>query len=136
LSKQALAILKEARTAAGASKFVFPSNKPGRPFRADRMTLALREMGYSTDEISAHGFRSTASTLLNDEGDRFSPDVIELCLSHMPKGVRAIYNRSLRWSERVTLMSWWADRLDELRGRGTVVKMGAKKKRAETFSWK
>jgi integrase len=128
LSRQALAVLKEARAGAGNSRFVFPSLKRGKPLQTGKLTQALRAMGYEPDECTAHGFRATASTLLNDEGTRFSPDVVELCLSHMPKGVRAIYNRSLRWPERVTLMAWWADKLDELRARGAVVKLPAKKR--------
>jgi integrase len=87
-------------------------------------------MGYSGDEVSAHGFRSTASTILNEESE-FSADTIELSLAHKLPGVRGIYNRSLRWPERVALMQWWGNHLDELRGRGDVVAL-PKKKRAAT----
>ncbi len=127
LPKQAIAIFDALRVGA-TSRFIFPSHKGGRPLQASKLTLALRSLGYDADTVCAHGFRSTASTLLNSEAGRFPPDVIELCLSHAPRGVRAIYNRSLRWPERVALMQWYADRLDELRGRGEVVKMGAKKR--------
>jgi integrase len=130
LSKQALAILAELRKVTGAGRFVFPSRKRGRPIHADKLTEALRTLGYNGDEVSAHGFRSTASTLLNEE-TKFSADAIELCLAHKLPGVRAIYNRSLRWPERVEIMNWYADRLDELRGRGTVVKL-AKRSKVDT----
>jgi integrase len=127
LPRQALTILAELHGKAD-TRFVFPSRKRNTSLKADTLTLALRKMGYSADEVCAHGFRSTASTLLNSEGNRFSPDDIELCLAHSARGVRAIYDRSKRWPERVELMQWWADRLDELRQRGEVVKL-AKKKR-------
>jgi integrase len=120
LPKQAIAIFDALRVGA-TSRFIFPSRKRGKPLQSSKLTLALRSLGYDADTVCAHGFRSTASTLLNSEGGRFEPDVIELCLSHAPRGVRAIYNRSLRWPERVALMSWWGDRLDELRQRGAVV---------------
>jgi integrase len=127
LSKQALAIFIDLRKATGANQFVFPSRKRGKHVHADKLTDALRVIGYREDEISAHGFRSTASTILNEES-KFSADTIELCLAHKLSGVRAIYNRSLRWPERVTLMQWWADRLDELRKRGEVVALPPNKK--------
>jgi len=122
LSKQALAVLKEAHTAAGSSRFVFPSRQMDRPIQASKMVKALRSLGYSADQVSAHGFRSTASTLLNQESE-FTPDSIELCLAHVAGDVRGVYNRAQRWIERRDLMQWWSDRLDGLRQRGEVVKL-------------
>ncbi len=130
LPKQALAILEELRSSAN-SRFVFPSRKRGKPLQSSKLTLALRSLGYDADTVCAHGFRSTASTLLNSEGGRFEPDDIELCLAHSARGVRAIYNRSKRWPERVALMSWWGDKLDELRQRGAVVEL-AKHSKVDT----
>lgn len=130
LPRQALVILAELRAAAGGSRYVFPSRRRDRPIQASKMVKALRAMGYDASEVTAHGFRSTASTLLNDEGTRFAADVIELCLAHKPPGVRGIYNRSLRWPERVALMSWWAERLDALRARGEIMMLPKKKSKA------
>lgn len=79
------------------------------------MNAALRRMGYGADEMTAHGFRSTASTILNERGHR--PEVIETILGHQDKNeIRRIYNRANYWGERVALMQTWADMLDEFRG--------------------
>jgi integrase len=129
LSKQALAILKQLRATAGPSKFLFPADSRGdRPMGGYRLNTPLRMLGYAPDEITAHGFRSTASSILNESG-RFSIDAIELSLAHAPRGVRGIYNRSQYWSERVLLMSWYADHLDELRRRGEIVALPPVKSR-------
>lgn len=72
-------------------------------------------MGYGKDEVTAHGFRATASTLLNESG-KFSPDAIERALAHQdPDEIRRAYSRGAYWQERVTMAQWWADHLDELR---------------------
>ena len=72
-------------------------------------------MGYTKDEVTAHGFRATASTILNERG--YNPDVIEAVLGHQPlNAIRRTYNRASYWPERVTLMQEWADLLDEFRG--------------------
>jgi integrase len=127
LSRQALAVLAEARGMAGNSRFVFPSLRKRNVSLAPRvLNKSLRELGFDGDEISAHGFRSTASTLLNESGK--SPDAIELCLAHAPRGVRGLYNRSKLWPERVAIMQWLADHLDELRGHGEVVKLPKRSK--------
>ena len=73
------------------------------------------------DEVSAHGFRATASTLL-DESGLWREDVIERQFAHVEKNeVRRAYARSEHWDERVAMMTWWADYLDELRNGGEVV---------------
>jgi integrase len=127
LSKQALAILKQLRAGAGKSKYLFPADSRGdRPMRTYRLNSPLRMIGYKPDEVTAHGFRSTASSILNESG-KFSIDAIELSLAHAPRGVRGIYNRSQYWSERVELAQWYADHLDELRSRGEIVKLPVKK---------
>ena len=121
LSRQALAALAELRKLTGSSKFLFPSFRTGkRAMFTNQLNVALRDIGYEADQMQAHGFRSTASTTLNEQSE-FSPDVIELSLAHVPTGVRAIYNRSLYWPERCELVQWYADHLDELRDRGSVV---------------
>ena len=75
---------------------------------------ALRRMGYTKGEVTAHGFRVTASTILNTRG--FDPDVIEVSLTHQDINViRRTYNRSTYWNQRVELMQKRADLLDEFR---------------------
>ena len=98
LSRQALAILAELQLMSGQSRFLFPVSGGKKSVQASKLNLPLRRLGYSHEEVGAHGFRSTASTILNQESD-FSADAIELCLGHGPRGVRGIYNRSLRWPE-------------------------------------
>ena len=124
LSRQALAILDVMRPLTGNGKRVFPMTK-------NCLTRALGKMGYDTEtEQSTHGFRSIASTLLNESG-QWSSDAIELQLAHevgskRERGdrrgatVRATYNRAERLDERKALMVWWADYLDRLRD-GNVV---------------
>ena len=65
--------------------------------------------------MTGHGFRSTASTLLNESG-KWNPDAIERALAHQDKSaIRGIYNRAEHWAERVTMAQWWSDYLDELK---------------------
>lgn len=72
-------------------------------------------MGYGLDEVTPHGLRTTASTLLNESG-RWSPDAIERSLAHAEaNSIRAIYNRRRYWDERVSMHQWWSDHLDQLR---------------------
>jgi integrase len=116
LSRQAVAILKEASDVRGHSKYVFPAVRTWlRPMSENTLNAALRRMGYTSDEVTAHGFRTTASTLLN-ESRKWSPDAIERALAHKDKNaVRGIYNRGAYWDERVEMAQWWSDYLDKLR---------------------
>ena len=78
-------------------------------------TKAFRRLGYAAGEVTAHGLRTTASTLLNESG-KWSPDAIERSLAHADKdSIRGIYNRGFYWEERVAMHQWWSDYLDELR---------------------
>jgi integrase len=80
------------------------------------VTFALRRMGYSGSEMTAHGFRAMAATLLNEMG-LWNPDAIERQLAHMENnGVRRAYARGQYWDERVRMMQHWSDYLDQLRG--------------------
>lgn len=80
------------------------------------LNAALRRLGYSSDEMTAHGFRSMASTRLNESG-KFASDVIERQLAHVEQNeVRRAYNAAEHLSERVRMMQYWADYLDALRG--------------------
>jgi hypothetical protein len=91
-----------------------------RPMSNNTINAALRRLGYSSEEQTGHGFRSMASTLLNEQG--FPPDVIELQLAHSERNkVRAAYNKAQRLPERRKMMQAWADYLDRLRAGATVV---------------
>jgi integrase len=125
LPRQALALLAELREITGKSRYLFESSKPGTHIGTNRLGRVLEELGFGNDQVTPHGFRAMASTILNESG-QFAPDVIELQLAHRERNkVRAAYNRQQRWPERVELMNWWADYLDELRQRGEVVALPA-----------
>ena len=115
LSRQALAVLRDIWDASENDAFVFPSIRSTRkPLSENAMNSALRRMGYTKDEVCAHGFRSSASTILNEHG--YDRDVIEVALAHQDEDeTRAAYNRARYWPQRVTLLQDWADLLDEFR---------------------
>lgn len=121
LSVQALAILDQVRPITGAGKYVFPSSRgDGRPMSDNTLRTALRSLGYDGDVMTPHGFRSMASTLLNEQG--WSPDAIERQLCHMPRDqVRAAYNRAQYLDERRRMMQSWADYLDTLKHGAAIV---------------
>jgi integrase len=78
----------------------------------------LRRLGYKSEEMTGHGFRAMASTLLNESG-KWSSDAIERALAHGDKDrIRAAYHRGAHWKERVEMAQWWSDYLDELREEG------------------
>jgi integrase len=116
LARQSIAILHEAKAVTGNWQYVFPSlGSPRRPMSENTINSALRRLGFGKDEMTAHGFRAMASTLLNESG-KWSPDAIERALAHKDKDpVRAAYHRGTHWNERVAMAQWWADHLDELR---------------------
>lgn len=128
LSHQALEILKELRVITGNGKLLFPGNRSvQRPISENTLNAALRRMGYDKDEVTAHGFRGTASTLLNESG-KFSPDAIERSLAHQENDeIRRAYNRGAYWNERVTMAQWWADHLDVLKEGGKVIELSKKR---------
>lgn len=119
LSRQALAVLKSMRSLSGSGRYVFPSIRTrARPISDNTINAALRRMGYSKEQMTAHGFRTSASSLLNESG-KWNPDAIERALAHMVAGsVRRIYNQSAYWAERVEMAQWWSDYMDELRKGG------------------
>ena len=116
LSRQAIAILQAAQALTGRHRYVFASLYPGkRPMSENTINAALRRLGYSGDEMTAHGFRAMASTLLNESG-KWNPDAIERALAHKAAdGVRGAYHRGAHWAERVEMAQWWSDYLDTLR---------------------
>jgi integrase len=115
LSRQALAILRDMKPVTGAGRFVFPSPRTAkRPLSDNGMLAALRRMGYEQGVLTVHGFRSTASTLLNEQG--WNPDAIERQLAHSERdGVRAAYNYAEYLPERRKMMQAWSDYLDKLK---------------------
>ncbi len=115
LSRQALAVLKDIWPLSDFGDLIFPSIRSNqRPLSENALNSALRRMGFHQSEMSAHGFRATASTMLNER--QFNPDVIEAALGHQdPNEIRRAYNRASYWNERAELLQKWADLLDEFR---------------------
>jgi integrase len=111
LSRQAIALLRELQHHTGNRQHLFPNhNKPAAFMSENTMLYALYRMGYHS-RTTGHGFRSTASTILNEND--FSPDVIERQLAHAERNkVRAAYNYAQYMPERRKMMQWWADYLD------------------------
>ena len=126
LSKQVVQLLKELRAVMGDTGYVFPSARSGlRAMSENALNAAFRRMGYFKEEVTAHGLRATASTLLNESG-LWSPDAIECALAHGDiDAVRGIYHRGKHWSERVKMAQWWSDYLDELKAGGKIIRLKA-----------
>jgi integrase len=115
LSRQAVSVLKDIWSLSDNGDLVLPSIRTVQPpLSKNAMNSALRRMGYTKEEMTAHVFRSAASTILNERG--FSPDLIEAALAHQDDNqIRRAYNRSTYLTERVKLMQEWADLLDSFR---------------------
>ena len=115
LSRQAVAILKDIQPLTSAGKYVFPSNRTGeRPMSNNTINVALRRIGYTKEQMTGHGFRSMASTLLNELG--WNRDAIERQLAHSERnGVRAAYNYAEYLPERRKMMQAWSNYLERLR---------------------
>ena len=115
LSRQALAVLNGVWPLSEGAELVFPSiRSKQRPLSEAAFNAALRRMGFTKEEVTAHGFRVTASTILNSRG--FDADVIEAVLAHQDRNaIRRTYNRSSYWEQRTELMKKWADLLDQFR---------------------
>lgn len=115
LSSTAIELLRQAHQMTGNGAYVFPSLRTAkRPMSENTVNAALRRMGFTSDEMTAHGFRAMASTQLNESG-LFSHDAIERSLAHKDTNIiRGIYDRGSRWDERVRLHDWWSSRLRDL----------------------
>ncbi|MEO5707151.1 MAG: integrase arm-type DNA-binding domain-containing protein [Alteraurantiacibacter sp.] len=122
LSRQAIDLLRQAQGLTGDGRYVFPSlGTPARCMSENTVNGALRRLGFTGDEMTAHGFRAMASTLLNESG-KWSSDAIERALAHKDSDkVRAAYHRGAHWPERVDMAQWWADNLDQLRKGAEVI---------------
>ncbi|MCB1468870.1 MAG: integrase arm-type DNA-binding domain-containing protein [Rhizobiaceae bacterium] len=116
LPRQAVTILERLHDITGPQGYVFPAlGNANRPMSENTMNGALRRMGIGADQHSSHGFRATASTLLN-ASNLFSIDAIEHSLAHQDRdAVRRAYARGDAMSERRKMAQWWADQLDMLR---------------------
>jgi integrase len=116
LSRQVQAMILELWEITGSGKYLFPSFRTAdRPMSENTINAALRALGYGPDEMTAHGFRSMADSLLNEAG-LFNSDAIERQLAHQDKNpVRRVYARGEFWAERVRMMQYWSDYLDERR---------------------
>lgn len=122
LSRQAIALFREIYPATGPTGFVFPSLRTrSRPMSENTLNAALRRLGFGKDEMTTHGFRTMASSLLNESG-KWNPDAIERALAHGDSDrVRGAYHRAAYWSERVEMAQWWSDHLDTMRKGADVV---------------
>lgn len=116
LSLQVVELFRQLYAITGPKGYAFPSMRTGaRPMSENTINGGLRRLGFSGDEMTAHGFRAMASTLLNESG-KWSPDAIERALAHGDSDkVRAAYHRGAHWDERVKMAQWWSDHLDALR---------------------
>jgi integrase len=114
MSRQVTLHLQEIKTVTGYSELVFPNQiDSSKPLSKNVLTNRLRALGYAADVMSAHGFRSTASTILHEKG--WNPEIIEVQLAHLTgTATSRAYNRSLYLKERKKLMQEWSDYLEEL----------------------
>lgn len=126
LAPRAVAVLKELQKLSGQSRFLFPSVRSmARCMSENTLNAALRRIGLKKEEMTSHGFRASASSMLNESG-LWNPDAIERQLAHGDgDSVRRAYARAEFWGERVKMMTWWADRCEELRRGGQVISLTA-----------
>jgi integrase len=127
LAPSAVAILWELQTITGGGKLLFPSvRSSARCMSENTINAALRRMGFTKYEMTGHGFRAVASTLLNESG-KWNADAVEAQLAHVENdAVRRAYHRADYWNERVSMMNYWADYLNELRVGTKVILIRAK----------
>ena len=117
LPAAAVTILHDLQAHTGYSEFVFPAlHTKLRPMSENTLNSALRRMGFSSGEMTSHGFRASASSLLNESG-RWNPDAIEAELGHVGADeVRRAYHRATYWDERVRMADWWSSNIFSLAG--------------------
>jgi integrase len=118
LTPQTLALFGEIQRLTGDGRFVFPSLRSAdRAMSDNTLNGALRRLGYDNTEMTAHGFRAMACSILNESG-KWHVDAIERQLGHCDaNAVRRAYARAEYWDERVRMMHWWSDHLDLLKAR-------------------
>lgn len=122
---QAVVILHNLHAITGDHPLVFPSVRTWRrPISENTLNAALRRLGYGKDEATAHGFRASASTLLNESG-KWNPDAIEREQGRIEANeIRRAYARGQHWDERVEMMQCWADYCDLMRGGAEIIRLG------------
>lgn len=122
LAPRAVAILRDLKALTGHGRFLFPSVRSAdRCMSENTINAALRRLGFAKEEMTGHGFRAAASSMLNESG-LWNVDAIERQLAHVDTdAVRRAYARADYWEERVRMMDWWAERCEELRRGGVVV---------------
>ena len=123
LSRQVIEMLRELHEHTHWWKYLFPClGKPRKAMSENAVNQGLRKLGYTTDQMTAHGFRAMAATLLNEMGE-WNPDAIERQLAHVDTNqVRRAYARGEYWDERVEMMQRWSDYLDQLRDGGKILR--------------
>lgn len=123
LSRQVIDMLQELHEHTHWWRYLFPClGKPRKPMSENAVNQGLRNLGYTSDQMTAHGFRAMAATLLNERGE-WNPDAIERQLAHVDTNqVRRAYARGEYWDERVQMMQSWSDYLDELRDGGKILR--------------
>lgn len=116
LTTQSIGILKEIEPLTGHGKYIFPSLRTSeRPMSNNTILAALRRLGYAKEEMTGHGFRAMASTILHEQG--WPSDIIERQLAHTERNsIKAAYNHAQHLPERRKMMQAWADYLDKLNG--------------------
>jgi integrase len=128
LAQQAIEVLRQLQPLTGHRVHVFPSTRgEGRPMSNMTVNAALRRMGFSGDEMTAHGFRAMARTLMIERLPGIHADVIEAQLAHSKSGpLGAAYDRAEYMEQRRTMMQTWADYLDKLRRGAEVIRLPTK----------
>jgi integrase len=121
LASHAIEILRQLQPRTGGGRFVFPGERSRDcPMSNNTVNAALRRLGYTNAQMTGHGFRSMASTLLNEQG--WHPDAIERQLAHQePNEIRAAYNYAKHLPERRKMMQAWADYLYRLRSAAAAI---------------
>jgi integrase len=127
LAPRAVELLRNLHSIMGKGRFLFPSvRSAARCMSEITLNAALRRLGFKPEEMTSHGFRAAAASIMNESG-QWNADAIEAQLAHVDgNAVRRAYARADYWDERVKMMAWWAGKCDELRSGGSVVPLQAR----------
>jgi integrase len=129
LARQTLIVLHNAHALSGEAELIIPGMRGrGGLLSENTFNAALRRLGYPKEEMTAHGFRAAASSIL-DESGLWNPDAIEARLAHVEgNAVRRAYARAQFCDERVKMMQWWADRFDDMKRGGEAIPLAARRR--------
>jgi integrase len=124
IAVSASANMTDLREITGQGMYLFPSvRSPTRFMSENTINAALRRLGFTKDEMTGHGFRSSASSILNESG-LWNADAIERQLAHVDNdSVRRAYARADYWDERIRMMAWWANKCEDMQRGGIVVQL-------------